>query len=320
MMSNQILDVKNLNLDLYTEDSTVRILNNITFAVKRGESLGLIGETGCGKTLTSRSIIGLLPKSMHVSGKMVFDGTDLSSSKSDEVKELRRRRIALVPQNAMTALDPLFSIRQLMYEILGRGMSKEEKQSRCQEALKSVELDPDRVLRSRPYELSGGMAQRTLIAMALIRNPEMIIADEFTSAVDIETQTKLLALMNRLRKEKNLSIIVITHDMDVVRAMCDRICVMYLGRIVESSSVSEILNNPKHPYTQALLAAIPRVGGIAPRPITGTVPSITALASGCKYNPRCPYVMDICRKIEPQLMMSDKSLVACYLYDKHGES
>jgi peptide/nickel transport system ATP-binding protein len=319
MTSNQLLTVNRLNLDFFSTAKTIRILTNVSLNVMKGESVGLMGETGCGKTLTTRSIIGLLPKTMKPSGEIMFDGKDLLNGTGSEILELRRRRIALVPQNAMTSIDPLFSIRQHMYEIIGSRVDKKEKERRSKEALASVELDPERVLDAKSYELSGGMQQRAVIAMALVRDPELIIADEFTSALDVETQRKLLSLMNKLRRDRNLSMIVVTHDMAVASDLCDRVAVMYLGRVIEMGNVKDIVTNPKHPYTKALLLATPRVGGNSPTAIRGSVPNLGDMPDGCKFNPRCPYVMDICRKTEPTLISSEKSLVACHLFNESGE-
>ncbi|MDG6923697.1 MAG: ABC transporter ATP-binding protein, partial [Nitrososphaerota archaeon] len=180
-MGNELLSVNKLNLDFHMDDRTIRILTNVSIQIAKGESLGLMGETGSGKSLTSKSIIGLIPKTMEASGEVTFAGTAILNNKDKTVAEFRTRRIALVPQNAMTSLDPLFTIRQLMYEILGKKIEKAEREKKCREALASVELDPERVMNARPFELSGGMQQRAVIAMALIRNPELIIADEFTS-------------------------------------------------------------------------------------------------------------------------------------------
>ncbi|MDG6904955.1 MAG: ABC transporter ATP-binding protein [Nitrososphaerota archaeon] len=318
-MGNELLSVNKLNLDFHMDDRTIRILTNVSIQIAKGESLGLMGETGSGKSLTSKSIIGLIPKTMEASGEVTFAGTAILNNKDKTVAEFRTRRIALVPQNAMTSLDPLFTIRQLMYEILGKKIEKAEREKKCREALASVELDPERVMNARPFELSGGMQQRAVIAMALIRNPELIIADEFTSALDVETQRKLIVLMNKIRREMNLSLLVISHDINVIKELCNRVAVMYLGRIVETSTIEEVLKNPKHPYTKALLAAIPRVRGTNPMAITGSVPNLMDMPNGCKFNPRCSHVMPVCRETEPKLTQTDKTLVACYLFSSTSE-
>lgn len=318
-MSSQLLTVNNLNLDFHMEERKLRILTNVSLQIAKGESLGLMGETGSGKSLTSKSIIGLLPKTMEVSGEVIFDGTPILNKTDKNVLDLRTQRIALVPQNAMTSLDPLFTIRQLMYEILGKKVDKAEREKKCCDALASVELEPERVMDARPFELSGGMQQRVVIAMALIRDPELIIADEFTSALDVETQRKLIALMNKIKREMNLALLVISHDINVIRELCNRVAVMYLGRIVETSSIDEVLKNPKHPYTKALLSAIPRVRGKSPLAISGSVPNLMDMPNGCKFNPRCPYVMSVCRESEPMLTQTERSLVACYLFNNVSE-
>ncbi|MCL5067282.1 MAG: ABC transporter ATP-binding protein, partial [Thaumarchaeota archaeon] len=259
-MSTTVLSVKGLNLHIGRGAKTLQVLHDIDLNVTQGETLGLIGETGCGKTMTSRSIIRLLPDTASVTGEVTFSGRNVLTCSKKELMDIRRNEIAMIPQNPMTSLDPMFSIRELMHEILTKKISKEERDAKSREALRSVELDPEQVLRSKPYELSGGMLQRVLIAMALVRNPKLIIADEVTTALDVTTQLKVLDLVKRLRAERNLSLIVVTHDMKVVNALCDYVSVMYLGRIVESGSVQDILKNPKHPYTQALLRATPAIG------------------------------------------------------------
>jgi peptide/nickel transport system ATP-binding protein len=315
-LSDKILAVRDYNLDIVLgKKETVRALSGINFSLERGQTLGLIGETGCGKTLTAKSVISLLPKIMKPSGEIVLDGTNLLNCTESELVTIRRRKIGYIPQNAMNSLDPLFSVRDQMYEVIG-GEIKEKsvKEEKCRTALRNVELDPDKVLRMRPFELSGGMLQRVLLAMALVRDPALIIADEITTALDVVTQIKILKLMRRLQEENGLSLLVITHDMRVASALCHEICVMYLGRIVEYSTSESLLNSPKHPYTQALLKAKPRIGATELVAIQGTVPGLGQMPTGCKFHPRCPYSFEMCPKVEPRLLLSNGTKVACHLY------
>jgi peptide/nickel transport system ATP-binding protein len=315
-LSDKILAVRDYNLDIVLDKKeTVRALSGINFSLERGQTLGLIGETGCGKTLTAKSVISLLPKIMKPSGEIVLDGTNLLNCTESELVTIRRRKIGYIPQNAMNSLDPLFSVRDQMYEVIGSEVKeKSVKEEKCRTTLRNVELEPDKVLRMRPFELSGGMLQRVLLAMALVRDPALIIADEITTALDVVTQIKILKLMRRLQEENGLSLLVITHDMRVASALCHDICVMYLGRIVEYSTSESLLNSPKHPYTQALLKAKPRIGATELVAIQGTVPGLGQMPTGCKFHPRCPYSFEMCPKVEPRLLLSNGTKVACHLY------
>jgi oligopeptide/dipeptide ABC transporter ATP-binding protein len=314
-MSDHILSVENYSLDLTINGRSIHILSDLSFQLDRGSTLGLIGETGCGKTLTAKSIVSLVPSSMRPSGKIILDNTNILQSTEKELSSIRRQKVGYIPQNAMNSLDPLFSIRQQMYEILGSEYSKSEKEEKCTTTLKDVELDAKKVLGLRPFELSGGMIQRVLLALALVRNPKLIIADEITTALDLVTQIKILELMRKLQQEGDLSLLVITHDMKVARALCHEICVMYLGRIVEVSSARNMLQKPKHPYAQALIKARPGIGASEITAIPGNVSGLAQMPDGCKFHPRCAYSFEPCSKIEPQLQDVNETKVACHLYN-----
>ncbi|MDG6994892.1 MAG: ABC transporter ATP-binding protein [Nitrososphaerota archaeon] len=317
---DNILLVNNLSLSVNVNNRMLNLLSNISFEIGEGEVLGLIGETGCGKTLTSRSIIRLLPARSKLAGEILFQGNDITKLQEKELARLRQKKIALIPQNPMTSLDPLFTVKQQMYEILDHDLDKAKREKECSDVLSRVELKPESVLNRKPYQLSGGMLQRVLIAMAIIRKPSLIIADEITTALDILTQTKVLSLLRRIHKEERLSMIVVTHDMRVAQSLCDSISVMYVGRIIESARTFDLLHSPKHPYTQALLKSIPTINGKPLEPISGVVPGMANLPSGCKFRTRCPFEFDRCKEFEPGYTNVEQTSVACHLYSRGNNS
>jgi peptide/nickel transport system ATP-binding protein len=321
-MSNEILKMQNVDLYLGKNKNQVQILSNFSLTIKRGEAAGLIGETGCGKTLTARSIIRLLPSTATLNGTILYNDSNIVEYDENSLLNLRRHEIAMIPQNPMTSLDPLFTIQQQMFETLEKKLTNSEKLRECKEVLSKVELEPSRVLRSYPYQLSGGMLQRVLIAMVLIRKPKLIIADEITTALDLTTQIKILSLIKKIREVERISMLIVTHDMKVVRSLCETISVMYVGRIVENGSTQDVLKNTRHPYTKALMGSIPVIGKTELDSIAGIVPSFNELPSGCKFGPRCQYVFKECRDLEPALIQVEASKVACHLYSEgqHNES
>lgn len=317
---SDILSVRGLNLSISLNGIELNLLSGVTFNIQNGEVLGLIGETGCGKTLTTRAIIKILPARAKLAGQIFFEGNDITNVEESRMRALRRSKIALIPQNPMTALDPLFSVRQQMYEILGQDLDKGAKERECRNVLSRVELEPDAVLDLKPYELSGGMLQRVLIAMAVARKPSLILADEITTALDILTQIKILSLLERIHQQEKISMIIVTHDVRVARRLCNKISVMYVGRIIESGTTSDLLTSPKHPYTQALLKSIPTVDRRELEPIAGVVPSMGNLPSGCKFRTRCPSEFDYCKEVEPSLLDVGNSKVACHLYSRENDT
>jgi oligopeptide/dipeptide ABC transporter ATP-binding protein len=288
-----LLEVKGLKTSFRTRDGIVRAVDGIDFHVDRGEIMGLVGESGCGKSVTSLSIMGLVGKPGKVdAGEIVFDGTDLLKLKPGGMRKLRGDRISMIFQQPQSSLNPVWDVGRQIGEVLEihRGMKRGAARARALELLRMVGIpDPSRRLKSYPHEMSGGMAQRVMIAMALACEPELLIADEPTTALDVTIQAQILDLMRNLREETGTAIILITHDLAVVAEMCDRVAVMYAGEIVEQSDVTSLFRRPRHPYTLGLIGSIPVVGDVRDQlaVIPGNVPNLIDLPKGCRFAPRC---------------------------------
>ena len=317
-----LLSVRDLVIHFVTYDGVVKALDGVNFDIYRGEVFGLIGETGCGKTVTSLSILGLLPENARIiSGKIFFKGENLLEN-PEKLKDIRGKGISMIFQDPATSLNPLYTVGNQITKVIltHQEISKEEARKKAIDLLKSVGLpDPERIMKFYPFELSGGMQQRIMIAIALSSNPDLLIADEPTSALDVTIQAQILDLLKKIRDERNISILFITHNFGIVAEMCDRIGVMYAGTVVEIGSVENILGNPMHPYTKGLLASIPMPGkrGQKLAIIKGTVPSLLNPPSGCRFHPRCPNAMDICRKEKPEsIEIENGHFVACHLYKR----
>ena len=320
-MLSHLLVIDSLKLGLVgTVAEPIVQINNLT--IEKGESLGLVGESGSGKTLTALSIMKLLPKRVRLlNGHIIFDGTDLTSLNENQMYRLRGHKIGLVFQEPAAALDPLFTIGNQVTEALHFYRNGRERRERALTLLSEVGLpNPERVLNLYPHEMSGGMKQRVMIAIAIANNPELLIADEPTTALDATLQKQVLSLIHGLVVSRNISLLVISHDLNVVRYLCDRISVMYAGKIVESAEREELFNDPKHPYTQLLLASMLTNKSRDEQQllhIKGDVPDPSHFPTGCRFHPRCPYTMDICRSDEPPLLEKQRDhSVACHLYDK----
>jgi oligopeptide/dipeptide ABC transporter ATP-binding protein len=288
-----LLEVKGLKTSFKTRDGVVRAVDGIDFHVDRGEIMGLVGESGCGKSVTSLSIMGLVGKPGKVdAGEILFDGTDLLKLKPSSMRKLRGDRISMIFQQPQSSLNPVWDVGRQIGEVLEihRGMKRGAARARALELLRMVGIpDPSRRLTSYPHEMSGGMAQRVMIAMALACEPELLIADEPTTALDVTIQAQILDLMRKLREETGTAIILITHDLAVVAEMCDRVAVMYAGEIVEQSDVTSLFRRPRHPYTLGLIGSIPVVGDVRDElaVIPGNVPNLIDLPKGCRFAPRC---------------------------------
>lgn len=308
-MAEQILDVKGLTTKFKTGKKTsVTAVSNVSFSLDRGEILGLVGESGCGKSVTSLSIMGLFEDSagMVDSGEILFDGEDLTGFNKKQLREVRGKRISMIFQNPMSSLNPCMRIDAQLIEAirLHNDISKAEARKRAADMLLAVGIpDQEQTLRSYPHQLSGGMSQRVMIAMALCCEPEMMIADEPTTALDVTIQAQILELMKKIQQEKGTAILLITHDLGVVAEMCSRAIVMYAGRIMEEATVEELFANPIHPYTKGLIASVPKLGsGVTSlSSIPGSVPDLAAMPQGCKFAPRCQYAQKQCREAEPEL-------------------
>jgi oligopeptide/dipeptide ABC transporter ATP-binding protein len=318
-----LLEVKNLR----TSFGAVHAVDNVSFNVRRGEAVALVGESGCGKSVTAMSIMRLIaPPGKITSGEVRFRGRNLAALSEREMRNVRGNDIAMVFQEPMTSLNPVFKIGAQVAEAIRihRKVGKKEAWKQAGEMLELVSIpDPHKRLHDYPHQLSGGMRQRVMIAIALSCDPELLIADEPTTALDVTIQAQIMELLASLQKKLGLAVLLITHDLGVVAEFCERIIVMYTGRIVEEAPVRQLFASPAHPYTRGLLKSLPGAALVAGTPIgrlptiTGMVPPITALPQGCKFNPRCPDVMDICLGREPAIMpVAPGQGARCYL---HGD-
>jgi len=324
--NNVLLNIKGLRTQFFTEGGVVHAVDGIDFTVKRGEVVGLVGESGCGKSVTSLSIMRLIGQPGRiVDGQIIFDNQDLLELPESRMVEIRGNRVSMIFQQPQSSLNPVFRIGDQLSEVLQihQDMGKEAGERRAIELLSMVGVpDPQSRVKAFPHELSGGMAQRVMIAMALACVPELLIADEPTTALDVTIQAQILDLMRNLRSKMDTAIILITHDLGVVAEMCDHVNVMYAGRIVEQAPVVELFKTPKHPYTIALIGSTPILGQ-ADKPLTtipGSVPNLVDLPSGCKFWPRCTarveHGLEICDKEEPELkLISANHTVRCWLYE-----
>lgn len=322
-----LLEVKNLKTYFYTEDGVVKAVDGVDFFVKPREVMGLVGESGCGKSVTSLSIMRLIgPPGKIVEGNILFEGKDLAWASEEEMIQVRGNRISMIFQQPQTALNPVFKVGDQIGEVLHihQSLGKEAGRQRAVELLKMVGIpDPVRRAEAYPHELSGGQAQRVMIAMALACVPDLLIADEPTTALDVTIQAQILDLMRNLRENIGTAIILITHDLGVVAEMCERVAVMYAGRIVEEADVNTLFDKPLHPYTQGLIGSIPILGKLKERldVIPGTVPNLVNLPPGCRFAPRCrartAYALSICTEKEPDLIsVSPGHTARCWLYQE----
>jgi len=322
-----ILDIKNLKTYFYTYEGVAKAVDGVSFQLAKGEPLGVVGESGCGKSVTALSILRLVPvpPGRIVWGEISFKGKNLLGLPEDEMRKIRGNRISMIFQEPMTSLNPVFTVGNQIQETLQlhQGISKKDALEKSIEMLRLVNIpSPERVVERYPHELSGGMRQRMMIAMALACNPEILIADEPTTALDVTIQAQILDLMNELKEELGMAIILITHNLGVVAETARRVIVMYAGKIVEEAETKTLFGNAQHPYTMGLLKSIPvlgdkiRRGKVRLNEIPGVVPSLYELPPGCKFSTRCPSVMDICKEKEPELKEVEKShFSACWLTD-----
>lgn len=323
-MGETLLSVENLHVRFRTYAGEVRAVNGLSLEVRRGEIFGLVGESGCGKSVTGLSLLRLVPPPGEITaGRILFNGEDIMGKSETEMQDIRGRRISMIFQDPAASLNPVFSIGEQISLVIRQHqtLTRKDAQKRTLEMLEAVGLpDPHRIMKSYPHELSGGMQQRAMIAMALASEAELLIADEPTTSLDVTIQAQILALLKELREKRRLSILLITHNLGVVAETCDRVAVLYLGCVVEMGLTREIFTDMKHPYTQGLLAAIPLPGsrGHALQAIPGSVPSGLTVFSGCPFEPRCERAMLICREERPPLTLvspdEDGHYVACHLY------
>lgn len=320
-----LLEVKNLKTYFFTEDGVVKAVDGVDFHVNQGEVLGLVGESGCGKSVTSLSIMRLLGvPGKVVDGEIYFAGQDLLKLPESEMVKMRGNRMSMIFQQPQSSLNPVFTVGDQVAEVLmiHQNLGKEAAWNRAVELLAMVGIpDPARKAKAFPHEMSGGQAQRVMIAMALALAPELLIADEPTTALDVTIQAQILDLIQEMREKLGTSVILITHDLGIIAEMAHRVAVMYAGRIVEEASVKELFENPMHPYTKGLIASIPILGKVTDRleVIPGSVPNLINLPPGCRFAPRCrlreQYGLDICTRDEPELVeVKPGHKVRCWLY------
>ncbi len=318
-MEQPIIEIKGLKTHFFTYNGVVRAVDGIDLTVNRNEVLGIVGETGCGKSVTVRSTMGLVPDPGRiVAGRVLLDGDNLLVKSDAELRRIRGSRMSMIFQNPLSSLNPVFTIGNQVGHVISihQNKNKKEARGRAVEVFELVRLpDPDRLLKKYPHELSGGMLQRVMIAMALSCRPEVLIADEPTTALDVTIQAQILSLMLRLKEETGTAIIIITHDLGVVAETCDRVAVMYAGLIVERGPVQAIFNEPLHPYTEGLMASLPgqQMAGDELRTIEGLVPDLIHPPSGCRFHPRCPIAEEVCKREVPELLgKGDDRAVACH--------
>jgi len=321
MSDNVLLDIKGLKICFYTFDGIVKAIDGIDLTVYEDETLGIVGETGCGKSITALSVLNLVPPPGVIeAGEIWFEGENLLTKSKKEMLPIRGGRISMIFQNPMSSLNPVFTIGDQITTVLRihQGMEKQEARQRAIEVFRTVRLpDADQMLDKYPHELSGGMLQRVMIGMALSCRPRLLIADEPSTALDVTIQAQILRLMRDLKREMKTSILLITHDLGVVAQVCQRVAVMYAGTIVELGDLRAIFKQPKHPYTAGLLRTIPRVGHKREQldTIEGRVPNLIYPPPGCRFHPRCPQAMEVCRQARPATVeVGAGHQVACHLY------
>lgn len=323
-----LLEVKNLHTFFKTKKGIVKAVNDVTYHVEAGQTLGIVGESGSGKSVSAMSILKLLDGNGYIAdGSIIFNGKDLAEVSVNDMCKIRGNEISVIFQEPMTSLNPIFTIERQVSEpfIIHQGMSKKEAAEKVVEMLKAVRIpNPEAVAKQYPHQLSGGMRQRVMIAMALACQPKLLIADEPTTALDVTIQAQILKLMNDLKKERGTSILFITHDLGVIKEMADEVAVMYCGQVVEMASVRTIFGKQEkysHPYTEGLMTSIPRLdtpSGTRLEAIPGAVPHPLALPKGCKFAPRCKYATDKCREMEPELQEIEPNHVVRCFYPEKG--
>jgi peptide/nickel transport system ATP-binding protein len=325
-----LLEVRDLRTSFRTDDGTVRAVDGVSFSVEKGQTLGIVGESGCGKSVTCLTIMGLNNRrSTESSGEALFKGEDLLQMSPRRLRSLRGNDVAMIFQDPMTSLNPVHTIGKQLVEavMLHRDVTKRDAKARALELMKAVGIPrAERRIDDYPHQFSGGMRQRVMIAMALINEPDLLIADEPTTALDVTTQAQILDLMATLQEEFETAIIMITHDLGVVAEIADDVVVMYAGKVAEEGTVDEIFTRPHHPYTWGLLGSLPRIDADVERlvQIAGQPPSLLNPPRGCRFHPRCPYVLEVCKSVVPELLPvsdSPQHVQACHLDEvtKDGE-
>lgn len=320
-----VLEVKDLSVSFGQGDREVRVISGLDFSLEEGETLGIVGESGSGKSVTSLAIMRLLADTARTSGHILLSGEDLLSLTEKQMQAVRGSRISMIFQEPMTSLNPIQTCgRQIMEPmLLHTGISKKEAAARAVELLRQCGIpDPAQRFKEYPHQMSGGMRQRVMIAMALACDPQLLIADEPTTALDVTIQAQILELLKKIKKERSMSIIMITHDLGVVSDFCDRVLIFYTGQVVENAPVRELFQRPLHPYAQGLIRAIPKLDEDTDRleAIEGMVPDADKMPAGCHFHPRCPHAMEKCKRACPALTQTEPGrYVRCFLYSDAAE-
>jgi peptide/nickel transport system ATP-binding protein len=321
-MTQPVLSVRDLRVEFVTRRGILKAIDGISFDIGKGEVLGVVGESGAGKSVTGSAVIGLIdPPGRIAGGEILLSGMRIDNLPPDEMRKVRGKRIGMIFQDPLTSLNPLYRVSEQLIETIRThtNLSASAARKRAIELLAEVGIPaPDRRIDSYPHEFSGGMRQRVVIALALCAEPELIIADEPTTALDVSVQAQIIALLKRLGREHGTAIMLVTHDMGVIAETADRVAVMYAGRIAEIGPVRDVVQNPLHPYAKGLMGAIPSLESDAERlvQIPGSMPRLSAIPPGCAFNPRCPYVFDRCRVERPEPIQHSEHRVACHLYDQ----
>lgn len=317
-----LMEVRDLNLLLLRQGSYTKILENISFTVQKGETLGIVGESGCGKSMTALSLMKLLPDKAKLSGEILLDSENIITLPRKNLEKIRGNQMSMIFQDPLTSLNPLHTVGKQIEEslVLHTDLNKDQRRQRVTNLLKEVGLPRAEDLYDEyPHQLSGGMRQRIMIAMAMACNPKLLICDEPTTALDVTVQAQILELMNHLKKINDMGIIMITHDLGVVAEVCDNVLVMYAGKVVEKANVIELFQHPKHPYTKGLLDAIPKLDEKKEKlgSIQGTVPSPDSMPVGCRFYDRCDYAMEKCKlESPPTFVIKENHSTACWLYEE----
>lgn len=314
-----LLEVKDLDIGFDTPEGEVHAVNNLNFSIEAGDALALVGESGAGKTQTVMALMGLLAENGHVKGQAMFKGNDLLQMSTPELNKHRGSEIAMIFQDPATSLNPYLRIDRQMVEVVmhHQGLKKADARAKAVEMLRAVRIpDPERIIRQYPHEFSGGMRQRVMVAMGLLCEPDLLIADEPTAALDVTVKAQITHLMSALRKKSNTAIILITHDLGVVAGLCDRVLVMYAGEAIECGSVEQIYYDPKHPYTKGLLESVPRLDRVENEElevIPGNPPNLLSLPEGCKFRDRCPRAYEACIQEPPMQLDEGRHAWRCFL-------
>ena len=324
--SKALLEVRNLRIEIPTRKGTLVAVDDVSFEIGEGEVLGVVGESGAGKSLTGAAIIGLLEPPCHIAGgEITFDGTRIDNIPYEALRRIRGRDVGMVFQDPLTSLNPLYTIGRQLTETIQthRRLSDREAREEAIGLLSEVGIPaPERRIDQYPHEFSGGMRQRVVIALALCANPRLIIADEPTTALDVSIQAQIIQLLKRLCREHGAAVMLVTHDMGVIAETADRVAVMYAGRLAEVGPVRDVVRNAKHPYTEGLMGSIPLVGHDVAQltQIDGSMPRLTEVPNGCAFHPRCPKAFDRCRRQRPDLVDAGPTAAACWLFDEDERS